>query len=66
MNIKTLCHGSNAAIENPEFGKGNPYNDYGIGFTVQKTLNLRKNGHALIKVAALPMFTPSILRKIKY
>jgi hypothetical protein len=27
-----IYHGSNKIITEPEFGKGRPYNDYGLGF----------------------------------
>ena len=29
---KTIYHGSDHVIEEPKFGFGKPYNDYGIGF----------------------------------
>ena len=32
MPLLTLYHGSNAVIEQPVFGFGNPHNDYGLGF----------------------------------
>ena len=32
MKKITLYHGSAEIIEKPEFGKGKPYNDYGLGF----------------------------------
>ena len=28
----TLYHGSSLIIERPQFGKGNPFNDYDLGF----------------------------------
>lgn len=31
-NIITIWHGSSHIIEKPEYGRGNPYNDYGLGF----------------------------------
>ena len=31
-NKLTIYHGSEFVIEKPEYGKGKPYNDYGIGF----------------------------------
>lgn len=31
MNI-TIYHGSKDIIEKPEYGKGKPYKDYGLGF----------------------------------
>lgn len=30
--MKALFHGSKFVIEKPQFGKGKPYNDYGLGF----------------------------------
>ena len=27
-----IFHGSENRIEKPEYGKGKPYNDYGLGF----------------------------------
>lgn len=30
--VKTIWHGSDKIIERPEFGRGKPYNDYGLGF----------------------------------
>ena len=38
----TLYHGSSLIIERPEFGKGNPFNDYGLGFYCTETLELAK------------------------
>ncbi|OUQ19609.1 DUF3990 domain-containing protein [Lachnoclostridium sp. An138] len=38
----TLYHGSSLIIEQPEFGKGNPFNDYGLGFYCTQTLELAK------------------------
>lgn len=38
----TLHHGSSFIIERPEFGKGNPFNDYGLGFYCTETLELAK------------------------
>ena len=38
----TLYHGSSFIIERPEFGKGNPFNDYGLGFYCTETLELAK------------------------
>jgi hypothetical protein len=42
MSVKTLYHGSQAIIEKPEFGKGNPCNDYGLGFYCTENLELAK------------------------
>lgn len=49
MNMKTLYHGSNMIIEKPEFDKGNPYNDYGIGFYCTENLELAKEWACLNK-----------------
>jgi len=38
----TLYHGSTKIIEKPEFGKGNPRNDYGSGFYCTENLELAK------------------------
>ena len=38
----TLYHGSPNIIEKPEFGKGNPKNDYGLGFYCTENLELAK------------------------
>lgn len=40
--ILTLYHGSSLIIEQPVFGKGNPFNDYGLGFYCTQTLELAK------------------------
>ena len=37
-----LYHGSQMIISQPELGKGNPYNDYGLGFYCTQTLELAK------------------------
>ena len=42
MNKKTLYHGSPEIIQNPEFGKGKSYNDYGRGFYCTEHLELAK------------------------
>ena len=39
---KTIFHGSSKIIEKPEFGKGNPRNDYGLGFYCTEDLELAK------------------------
>lgn len=41
-NIITLFHGSGSIIEKPEFGKGNPRNDYGLGFYCTENMELAK------------------------
>ena len=40
--ILTLYHGSENIIEKPVFGKGNPKNDYGLGFYCTKELSLAR------------------------
>ena len=42
MKKLTLYHGSAEIIEKPEFGKGKPYNDYGIGFYCTEHVELAK------------------------
>jgi len=37
-----IYHGSTSIIEMPEFGKGNPMNDYGMGFYCTKDIELAK------------------------
>lgn len=37
-----IYHGSRNVIENPEYGKGKPYNDYGLGFYCTEHLDLAK------------------------
>ena len=37
-----LYHGSTKIIDKPEFGKGNPRNDYGLGFYCTQNLELAK------------------------
>ena len=39
---KELYHGSSNIIEKPEFGKGNPKNDYGLGFYCTEHIELAK------------------------
>ncbi len=38
----TIFHGSKDLIEKPEYGKGKPYNDYGIGFYCTESEDLAK------------------------
>jgi len=38
----TLYHGSSIIISRPEFGKGNPRNDYGLGFYCTENIELAK------------------------
>lgn len=40
--LKIVYHGSGKVIERPEFGKGKPYNDYGLGFYCTEHLELAK------------------------
>lgn len=37
-----IYHGSNKIIQKPQFGAGNPHNDYGIGFYCTQRLELAK------------------------
>jgi hypothetical protein len=38
--VETIFHGSDKIIRNPEFGRGNPNNDYGLGFYATKNKGL--------------------------
>ncbi len=38
----TLFHGSESIIEKPEYGRGKPYNDYGLGFYCTESALLAK------------------------
>ncbi len=38
----TIYHGSKEIISKPEYGKGKPYNDYGLGFYCTKHIELAK------------------------
>lgn len=40
--METLYHGSKLIIQHPSFGKGNPENDYGLGFYCTRELELAK------------------------
>lgn len=40
--MEVLYHGSNKIIDNPRFGEGKPYNDYGSGFYCTKHQELAK------------------------
>lgn len=44
MSTKELIiyHGSVLIIEKPEYGKGKPYNDYGLGFYCTESLDIAK------------------------
>lgn len=42
MTTLTLYHGSPNIIEKPVYGKGSPYNDYGLGFYCTEHLDLAK------------------------
>jgi hypothetical protein len=37
-----IYHGSKDRIEKPEYGKGKPYNDYGLGFYCTKDIEMAK------------------------
>jgi hypothetical protein len=41
-NDLIIYHGSVSIIEKPEYGKGKPYNDYGMGFYCTQPLDLAK------------------------
>lgn len=38
----TIYHGSSKIIEHPDFGTGNPHNDYGLGFYCTESMELAK------------------------
>jgi len=38
----TIYHGSSKVIERPDFGTGNPHNDYGLGFYCTESMELAK------------------------
>ena len=40
--IKRIYHGSKDIIKKPEYGKGKPYNDYGLGFYCTESIELAK------------------------
>ena len=42
LNKLTVIHGSQQIIEKPVFGKGNPHNDYGLGFYCTESIDLAK------------------------
>jgi len=42
MKEKILYHGSAKIIQKPEYGKGNPHNDYGTGFYCTENLPLAR------------------------
>ena len=42
MDKITIYHGSTKIIENPKYGVGKPYNDYGLGFYCTKNIELAK------------------------
>jgi len=47
--MKTIYHGSSFIIEKPKYGKGNPQNDYGLGFYCTENLELAKEWSCLNK-----------------
>ena len=49
MIMKILYHGSPSIIEKPEYGKGNPRNDYGPGFYCTENMELAKEWACLNK-----------------
>ena len=42
MSELIIYHGSENIIEKPEYGKGKPYNDYGLGFYCTEYIDLAK------------------------
>lgn len=42
MSNLIIYHGSVSVIERPEYGKGKPYNDYGLGFYCTESLDVAK------------------------
>ncbi|MCD8049365.1 MAG: DUF3990 domain-containing protein [Clostridia bacterium] len=42
MNVIKLYHGSEKIVEQPQFGKGKAYNDYGRGFYCTESIELAK------------------------
>ena len=42
MDTLTLYHGSQYLIRNPQYGKGNPHNDYGLGFYMTEFIEMAK------------------------
>ena len=38
----TIYHGSSKIIERPDFGTGNPHNDYSLGFYCTESMELAK------------------------
>ena len=42
MKTLTLYHGSAGRVDKPTFGKGKPFNDYGLGFYCTEHIELAK------------------------
>lgn len=42
MDKIIIYHGSSEIVKQPVYGKGKPYNDYGIGFYCTEHLELAK------------------------
>lgn len=40
--VRCLYHGSLCIVERPEYGRGKPYNDYGLGFYCTETPDMAK------------------------
>lgn len=55
----TLYHGSTLIIEHPQFGKGNPFDDYGRGFYCTETLEVAKEWACSMSRMALSIGIPS-------
>lgn len=59
MSKLIIYHGSPEIIEKPVFGKGKPYNDYGMGFYCTEHLELAKEWACpSIYVFCIFMLTP--------
>ena len=44
-----VYHGSQQIVENPKYGFGKPYNDYGLGFYCTESLELAKEWACPVK-----------------
>ena len=62
MSKLTIYHGSPVIIEKPQFGVGNPNNDYGLGFYCTETLTWQRSGPAPLRRTAMPISTLWICR----
>ena len=59
---KIICvyHGSSQIIQQPVIGKGNPNNDYGLGFYCTESVELAKEWLVPLKRMALQIDMPLI------